>query len=578
MIVTIAIMMISGYPSGARGDYLEDVGFTSLSGMLGGNPPDGTGVIAMHVEAPLSSGAWMPDPLDTKFQGKTLYDMSGAGGIYSSHATSVGRLYYGSSAMASGIDHVYCYSVANWVDAGFLRATELGQPHTTEARVGNHSWIGSSSSYTSHIMRRTDWVVHRDEFVQVAATCTSASPLMGAAFNGIAVGRTMGEAGTGTGAVDTDYSFGRPVPHIVTPFSYLSSATPPVAAASAMLIEVGHSEPGLSGDPAGNYTTNREGKRIYNAERSEVVKAILMAGSERFTKNSTSWDISDYRADPGFCTENGLDMRYGAGQLNVRNSYAILTGGEGNSKEDLAATNGAVGMEGFDYDPYFGGDGNSNETASYYFIADGNHSRLSASLVWHIAIDGGTRFFFAGSADLYDLDLLLFDVTDPGTPVYKAGSTSGGINNENLWVVLEPGRTYCMEVRKGTGQSDFLWDYSLAWQVRRDGDRDDVPDYWEVVHELNPDDPTDGLADPDLDTLTNLEEYSYGTSPRESDSDDDGFDDAIEIAGGFDPLNPASHPPLDIPAQGYMGLISVFGILFSMGLFMGANGIPKSDG
>ena len=84
-----------------------------------------------------------------------------------------------------------------------------------------------------------------------------------------------------------------------------------------------------------------------------------------------------------------------------------------------------------------------------------------------------------------------------------------------------------------------------------DTDRDGIPDGWEIFYNFNPvsyldayedmDDDgydlnRDGYISPD-EELTNLEEYLAGTSPWESDSDDDGMTDGWEIFYGLDPLN-----------------------------------------
>ena len=152
---------------------------------------------------------------------------------------------------------------------------------------------------------------------------------------------------------------------------------------------------------------------IYNAERAETLKAALMAGADRETANTLAvTDISDYGA-AGFETANGLDSRYGAGQLNIRNSYRILTGSEQNSAEDGGPNGGLITARGFDYDALFGGASGSNASASYFFTAE-NDQLLRAALVWNVDIAAGDTL----AATLRNLDLYLFDLTtgSTGTP------------------------------------------------------------------------------------------------------------------------------------------------------------------
>lgn len=77
-----------------------------------------------------------------------------------------------------------------------------------------------------------------------------------------------------------------------------------------------------------------------------------------------------------------------------------------------------------------------------------------------------------------------------------------------------------------------------------DEDDDNLPDSWESSNSLSPTD--NGLVDihqgeygdPDGDTLTNLQEYQYGTDPNDADSDGDGYSDSDEIDFyGSDPLS-----------------------------------------
>ena len=318
-------------------DLNEDIGFTRLYNELGGAMPTGDGVTVTQVEALSSDGHWMPDLSNTQFSGKTITDKTGGDTGSSSHATGVGTRFYGTgSSQAADISTIDAYSASSWLGSGFLMtgASIGGNPlqpmyyintdnvydHTlsSPSRGANHSWVGTSG-FAEEILRRLDFVIAADEFIQVVGTSNGSVPqaLLADAFNVISVGCTDGEHPQGTSAVDDRYTEGRDCPLLVIPLEYTSQGTPVVASAAALLVQTGR-DTDLGNDPEQTSTTNRNGEMIVNAERAETIKAALLAGAGRMTYNTSSEDqITDYRRDTANRSANGLDIRFGAGQLNT---------------------------------------------------------------------------------------------------------------------------------------------------------------------------------------------------------------------------------------------------------------------
>ncbi|MES2467663.1 MAG: LamG-like jellyroll fold domain-containing protein [Verrucomicrobiota bacterium] len=65
-----------------------------------------------------------------------------------------------------------------------------------------------------------------------------------------------------------------------------------------------------------------------------------------------------------------------------------------------------------------------------------------------------------------------------------------------------------------------------------DTDSDGIPNWYERAHGLNPTSAADAAADPDIDTVTNLQEFQRGALPNSADSDGDGLSDAAETNTG----------------------------------------------
>ena len=447
----IALALCCSLAPAARASYITDIGYGTLQAQLGASTPTGAGVRVAQVEAPIndvSGGAapiFMPNPSNGQFIGKTITAINGnSSGSFSGHATGVGELFYGNgSSIAPDVTQIDSYEANSWINS---LSTVFGAATTSPNRVANHSWVGGSGTDpgVGTILRLVDRQVVLNEYIQVVGLTNAigSSPLLGgSAYNMISVGRTDGVHQQGSVPVSGDSLYGteRTVPTLVAPQGSTSGATPLVAAAAAVLVQTGH-EGGLTLSEGS--TTIAGVGTIYNAERSETVKAALMAGADRQTANtSTDANIMDYRS-PGHETANGLDSRYGAGQVNIYNSYRILAGGEQNGGSDIS-------LFGFNYGAIGAG-----QTVSYFFTAPGEKT-LFASLVWNLGVSNDSLL----DATLHDLDLSLFDVTNNNLVTSSSGSLD---NTENLYVDLLLGNRYEMRV---TTKSSTPWDYALAWRI-----------------------------------------------------------------------------------------------------------------
>jgi hypothetical protein len=439
--------------------YLDDIGYTSLKAEQGTATPTGAGVTVTQVEAALTDGGddYFPDTTNSEFSNKTITAKTTPDST-SSHATTVGTMFYGDTlSMARGITSVNAYLADNWLADQFLNQGQSGVlPDHTLDRVANHSYIGEletkAKAYdpvaTLDALHRLDYVIQHDDYINVVAENNpsngGAMPLLADSFNAIAVGLTNGTATSGTtGGLDDPqglYVANRAAPDVVAPNALTSFATPIVSSAAALLVDLAHNNPSLS---AGSFTSPRTGLTLEYGETADVIKAAIMAGADRITSNtSTSDQITNYGAS-GHQTQNGLDTRYGAGQIDIYNSYHVIDGGQQGP--------GTIGTYGFDYNPV------SSDTAVEDYTFTGTYG-VAATLAWNVHIGDSL------SASLAHFQLHLYQLVSGSAPILIAVSNSTIDNTQNIFSLsLDSADTYELEVTRTDALGD--WDYGLAWDL-----------------------------------------------------------------------------------------------------------------
>lgn len=415
-----------------------DIGFTDLQILLGGSMPTGAGISVSQVEAP-SAGNYRPDAAVFPTKNFT-YPSGGATGV-SSHATTVGKYFYGSSSLAPDIgtspNRVTSYEVNGYLSTNFLQTSSTSALPSVEVNdIQNHSWVGSLSTEALNIdaIRRIDYAIQRDDFIGVFglnnASNTTVPSLMAGAYNGITVGRSDGEHSQGGIALDGGL---RTRPDIVVPTTATSWAAPTVGSAAAVLLETARGTAGLT-----------------DASRSVVVKSLLMTGATR--------DEPEFGGAWSHSSSQPLDEVYGAGELNVLNSHGILVEGQNN-----ASSVSTVAATGWDL-----GSSNSTTPQLYFFDLDqeGYLHEIAASLVWNRDItvidnQAGPLTDYSFTPTLANLNLELYSATG-FTLGEQLNASLSTVDNVELIVAqnLASGR-YAWRVSADTNSVD----YGLSWNI-----------------------------------------------------------------------------------------------------------------
>ncbi len=455
------LLLLTALPAAAN--YPDETGYTRLKSELGAALPTGAGVGMTQVEGG-PAGSYMPQAGTGTFAGTDfwtgkIFTAKHGATTFSDHAYRVAQYMYGdatalptyNSSMCPGVVDVDGYAANAWAFASnsFLAPTaERVAPLVESRAVQNHSWIydadpgeillpGQSPSVTvNDLVRRQDFSIDRDNYVCCVGLNNgpaSACPdLFAAAYNVISVGLTNGLHSRGGTTSDMDGP-GRRKPEIVSP-------TDPVLSGTSFSTGYVSSAAGLLLEKASVMITN-------NARHTKTIKAVLLAGA---TKDEfPGWSKT---------TTHPIDAVFGAGELNIYNSYHILDGGE-------QPANHAAGR------PYSGWDYHSllaPATADYRLnIPAGTYGvELSAFLVWHRTLadsNNSPSIFTLAPNELANYNLTLFrDPAAGGAAVTIDSSNSTLYNLEHVWKKDLPAGNYRLRVSRTSGASQ---EFAIAWRL-----------------------------------------------------------------------------------------------------------------
>ncbi|HWD94351.1 MAG TPA: S8 family serine peptidase [Verrucomicrobiae bacterium] len=362
-------------------------------------------------------------------------------GTNSGHASFVGGNFYGvSNGVAQQVSHVYNYS-ADYFYNNFIAA---GLP--ISGRIANQSFIFSNPD-GSHLPTAQEQMIdsqYDDYSAQYGVLFIS-----GAGNGGTVYPSATSYNGIGVGVIDGGSSVGptpdgRCKPDVVSPgIGFTSFSTPFVSGSAAVLVQAG-----LRGDGGAN--TNA-------ASDNRTVKALILNGAVK----PAGW--TNGAATP-------LDARYGAGILNVFNSWHQLKGGQhpfiestsvpsGGPHPPGANPNNEPALTGWDFNSLTDPGSSHDRINHYYFnLTDSNSFTLTATLVWlrpHSSLPGVM-------AGINDLNLFLYNTAN-GNLVLS--STSAVDNVEHLFLPqLPPGR-YDLQVQKNSSDEVSTSEtYALAFE------------------------------------------------------------------------------------------------------------------
>jgi hypothetical protein len=441
----------------------QDIGLTLLRAAT--TNLNGAGIMVAQPEASLSADflTWEANPANVGRATAifTYASSNGMANIYpntlgadSWHADDVGNNLYGiPTGVATNLARVDNFE-ANYfintyigdpnypavgdpiVNQSFVFGNEVTNLPTPDGDVSVSDQQQLDEAYDNYA------VVNKTLFVSAVNNGGAVSP-PGTAYNSIGVGAYGVGANSSIGPTLDN---GRCKPDITAPAGYTSFSTPLVSGAAAILLQAA-----WRGD--GSNDTN-------SASDLRTLKALLLNGAVK----PADWTNSN---------SSPLDLRYGAGVLNLFNSYKQLAGGKNTyianttiSANGAHPPNSASGtvpvLNGWDFNTNSSGIIPSSDSINHYYFNLTNRTpfMVHATLVWNrhemVVVQPNV-------AVINNLNLFLYNCANSNL---VNCSTSAVDNVEHIYMTNLPVGRYDLQVWKAGGLSivSAAEPYALAWE------------------------------------------------------------------------------------------------------------------
>lgn len=410
---------------------LDTIGVTLLqavttnvngAGIRVAQPEAGYGATTNWEVNPGASTVGQPASLFTYYSGSgTANNFPNAVGAESGHADGVGGIFYGmSGGVATNVAHVDNYQATYFINN--LVTSGISIP----ARIVNQSFTDGTYS-TSQDQTYDNYAAKFGTLFLTGAGFNITNVWSPATcYNGIGVGVSDYPQPTYGPTPD-----GRSKPDIAAPGGVSSDSTPDVAGAAALLMQAG--------------TRGNGGSDTNSATDLRTVKALLLNGAVK---------------PPGWTNviwTNGarlvLDTNYGAGVLNIFNSYEQLAGQEqtnfvsasvsaGAAHPPTVATNTIGVLSGWNF-TNLTSSSSFDALAHYYFNVTNGVSNATftatATLVWNRQ---------RNKSSINNLYLFLYNTANSNV---VAVSTSAVDNVQHVYVPELPQGRYDLQVLKTGG-------------------------------------------------------------------------------------------------------------------------------